>query len=175
MSIPFRALLTIALLWLAFTFLHEAHALQAKPEPDGTRVLLLFGGMVFAGLIAGGLVVTTLLPRIGESIGNFFFNPDEQAEEHPHHDALTAIARGDYKQAVEEYRKIAQKNPEDTLALSEASRLLCEKLRDCHAAAEMLESALATDWPPEDAAFLSLRLVDVYWGHLKDTGRAREL
>ncbi len=175
MSIPFRALLTLALFWLAYTFLREAQLQQAKLEPDGAKVILMFVGVVFTGLIAAGLIVTTLLPKFGEMVGNFFFNPDEQAEEHPHHDALTAMARGDYAGAVQEYRKIVQKNPEDTLALSEASRVLCEKLRDCQGAAELLENALATDWAPEDAAFLSLRLADVYWLHQHDGARAREL
>jgi tetratricopeptide (TPR) repeat protein len=175
MSIPFRALFALALAYLAFVFLREAQALHAKPDADGTRVVLMFMGVVFTGLIAAGLVATAILPQLGEGIGNFFFNPNEKLEDHPHTVAITAVARGDYQRAVDEYRKVTHKNPEDTLAYSEAARVLCEKMHQCEEGAALLEHALDRDWAPEDAAFLSLRLADVYWHHTHDLSRAREL
>lgn len=175
MSIPFRALLAAALLWLAIVFMRQAQHQQADTAADGSRVILLFTGMVATGLVAAGLIVSSVLPKVGEGVGNMLFNPGEQADEHPHHDAITAMARGDYKKAVHEYQRIIDKDPEDTLAYSEAARILCDKLHDCAGAAALLEGALDREWAPEDAAFVSLRLADVYWTHLHDAPRAREL
>jgi len=140
-----------------------------------SKVILLFIGVLFGGAVGAGLVVSVALPWLGDGVGNFFFNPNEKAEPHPHSRALAATARGDYAAAVAEYRKISAEVPEDTMAVSEASRLCCEKLHDPEAAAALLEEALARDWLPEDAAFLSLRLADVYWTHQHDAGRAREM
>jgi tetratricopeptide (TPR) repeat protein len=175
MSIPFRALLAAALLWLAIVFMHQAQRQQSNTTADGTRVILLFTGMVATGLVAAGLIVSSVLPKVGEGVGNMLFNPNDKAEEHPHHHAITAMARGDYRKAVQEYERIIEKDPEDTLAYSEASRVLCDKLHDCAAAAALLEGALDREWAPEDAAFISLRLADVYWHHQNDPSRAREL
>jgi tetratricopeptide (TPR) repeat protein len=175
MGISIRVLIAVAFFWLAFIFLREAQLLQGKPDQDGSRVVLLFAGVVFSGLVGAALVATTVIPQLGESVGNFLFNPNEKAEEHPHGKAVAAVGSGDYQRAVNEYRKIYEKNPDDTLALSEAARVLCEKMHQCEPAVALLEEALERDLPAEDAAFLSLRLVDVYWHHQHDIPRAREL
>jgi tetratricopeptide (TPR) repeat protein len=173
-SLP-GALIALALAYLTFILFREARVAYASETVDSSRVVLLFGGVVILGVAAGVLFVSLFMPVIGEWIGNFFFNPDEEQEKGPHADALAAIARGDYQRAIEEYRDAFAKDETDTLALSEIVRLSCDKLHDCDAAAAFLEEALERDWPPEDAAFLSTRLVDVYWNHQHNAARARAM
>jgi tetratricopeptide (TPR) repeat protein len=109
------------------------------------------------------------------SIGNFFFQPNEQVARDPHADAQAAAARGEYAEAVEEYRKLLESDPNDLLAYSEIAKLCCDHLEDPAAAAQTLEQALEREWPPDDAAFLTTRLVDVYWQHQRDARSARAL
>ena len=167
MRLAISLLITAGLLWLA-VFLCE----QAKTAENP---FLYFGGAVLLGIVAGTVVVLTLLPRLGDGIGSAFFVPNEPIEKNPHADALAAIARGDYARAIDEYEKAYSKNPSDTHALSEMARLYCEKLHDPAPAAELLESGLDHDLPPEDAAFLSARLAEVYWNYQRDGVKARAL
>jgi lipopolysaccharide biosynthesis regulator YciM len=115
------------------------------------------------------------MPSIGDWIGNFFFQPNEQAVRDPHSDAQAALARGDHAGAVEEYRRVLGDDPDDLLSYSEIAKISCEHLADPAAAAQMLEQALEREWPPDDAAFLTSRLVDVYWQHQHDGPGSRAL
>ncbi len=170
-----RLFVVLALLWLTYVLFGKAQAAYSQEEVDATRVVMLFGGMLIVALAAGGFFVVSFLPDIGEGIGNFFFNPNTPVEVNPHGKALAAVARGDYRGAIHEYEKVFEDDPSDTLALSEITHLYCDKLHDPASAATLLENALGREWMAEDAAFLSSRLVDVYWHHQGNLSRAREL
>jgi tetratricopeptide (TPR) repeat protein len=142
---------------------------------DRSRVVMLFGASVLTALGIGGVLIVCFLPMLGDWIGNFFFNPNDQLDRSPHADALAAIAQGDFDAAIEEYRRCVEKNPTDTLAISEVARLYAQKLDDAGSGTAELEEALAQDWPPDDAAFLTVRLAEIYWAHLHNPQRAREL
>jgi tetratricopeptide (TPR) repeat protein len=131
--------------------------------------------MILVALAAGVYFVVSFLPAIGERVGNFFFNPNEPIEKSPHADALAAVARGDYPKAIKAYEDVLDEDSEDSLALSELASLYCEKLHEPARAAIILREALAREWNPEAAAFLSSRLVDVYWKYLNDEQKARDL
>lgn len=170
-----RLFVVLALLWLAYTLFGKARAAYSQEEVDATRVVTLFASMLLVALVAGGFFVVSFLPEIGEGIGNLFFNPNEPLPANPHGKALAAVARGDYLGAIHEYEEVFEKDPTDTLALSEITHLYCDKLHDPAPAAALLEKALGREWLAEDAAFLTSRLVDVYWHHQGDLSRAREL
>lgn len=170
-----RLVVVLALGWLALNLFGQARVASAQEEVDGVRVMMLFGGVVLVGALAGGMAVVSFLPELGDRIGNFFFNPSDRVEANPHSKALGYVARGDYQAAIAEYQRYWQEDPSDTLALSEITHLYCDKLHDPAPAAEVLESALNHDLSPGDAAFLSSRLVDVYWNYMRDGSRARML
>ena len=170
-----RLVVVLALGWLALNLFGQARVASAQEEVDGIRVMMLFGGVVLVGALAGGVVVVSFLPELGDRIGEFFFNPSERVEENPHSRALGYVARGEYQAAIAEYQRYWQADPSDTLALSEITHLYCDKLHDPASAAEVLENALNQELATGDAAFLSSRLVDVYWTHMRDGNRARML
>lgn len=170
-----RLLLFAGLAWLAFVLFREARAVNNAPDVDATRVIMLFGGVILVGGAAGILFVLMVMPAIGDAVGNFFFQPSQPVEKGPHDHALAAMARGDYEDAIEAYRRALEKDPADPLAYSEIAKISCEHLADAAGAAAILEAALQREWPPDDAAFLSTRLADVYWQHQRDAARARAL
>lgn len=168
-----RLLIFLGLAFLLFVLFRETRL--AMNHSDTGRVILLFGGLVVVGTTAGVLFAMSILPRIGEAFGNFFFQPAGQIEKDPHSAAQAAVLRGDYAAAVEEYRQILESDPADTLAYSEIAKISCEHLDDAPGAAATLEKALEREWSPNDAAFLSTRLVDVYWNFQHDAQNARAI
>ena len=170
-----RVLIVLALVWFCVVLFGDARAQMNKPEPDQSKIILYFGSVVLIGGVAGVLVVTMVLPALGDAIGNMFFSPNERIEKAPHSEAMAAIARGDYEAAVQEYLRAFEKDPTDTLALSEMAKIECEHLGDPTAAADVLEQALQREWEPADAAFLTARLVDVYWKYQHNARDARSL
>jgi len=175
MSLLPRILLFLGLAWLAFVLFHEARIVNQQPEVDAGKVVLLFGGVVLVGGAAGVLFVLTVMPAIGDAIGNLFFQPNEAITKNPHGDAQAALARGEYAEAIEQYRQVLEREPNDTLAYSEIAKISCDHLADPATAAATLEQALQSEWTPDDAAFLSARLVDVYWEHQRDAASARAM
>jgi len=175
MRSPIRTALFVILLVLAGVLFHSARVAWGSPEVAPSKMLGLFGGFVVLGAGIAILFVTTILPAIVESMTNLFFNPNEKIEKDPHSDAISAVARGDFEEAIEAYRMIYEEDPNDTLALSESAKIYCEHLNDPAAAAELIEEALKKEWPPEGVAFLSSRLVDVYWKYQHDGASARAL
>ena len=170
-----RPLLAVALAWLTYVIFLEARAETKKEKPDDSRIVLYFGGVVLVGGAAGILVVTVIMPAVGDTIGNFFFSPNHRIEKNPHGDALAAIARGDYEAAVQGYLKAFGDDPHDTHALSEMAKIECEHLGDPAAAADLLEQALQREWMPGDAAFLTSRLAEIYWKFQHNARDARAL
>ena len=170
-----RPLLVLALAYLTFIIFSEAKREQRKEKPDEGKIVLYFGGVVLIGGAAGILVVTVLMPAVGDALGNLVFSPNQQAEKDPHADAVAALARGDHEAAVQAYLKAFENDPHDTMALSEMAKIECEHLGDPAAAADVLEQALQREWTPEDAAFLTSRLAEIYWKYQHNARDARGL
>jgi tetratricopeptide (TPR) repeat protein len=170
-----RIFFILGLLWLEIVLYGAVVRLQAQENADGTQIVMLFGGIIFVAIVIGCIAALWIIPAIGETVGNFFFNPNQQIEKNPHSDALAKIAQGDYEAAIEEYKKNLEANPDDMHAFSEIIHLYCDKLHDHDAAEHFLEEALKNEWPPEQGAFIASRLVDVYWNHKGDATRARHV
>ena len=171
-----RPLIALALAYLTFILFSEARAESAKKEnADNGKIVMYFGGVVLIGGAAGILVVTVLMPAVGDALGNLFFSPNQRAEKDPHADAVAALARGEHEAAVQAYLKAFEADPHDTMALSEMAKIECEHLANPAAAADVLEQALAREWTPEDAAFLTSRLAEIYWKYQHNARDARGL
>lgn len=170
-----RSLVILALLWLEVILFLKAQELQRAEIVEGTKVVIVFLGIIFLAIVIGTIIATAVIPSIGEAVGGFFFNPNQQIEKGPYADAMACVAQGDYETAVEEYKKVAGRNPEDTHAVSEIVHLYCEKLGNPDAAEQYLSETLQKEWPPEQGAFFASRLVDVYWNYKHDAVNARHL
>src|SRR5271170_6120054 len=130
-----RILLIAGLILLEVVLYHEVVAIRDSPTPDNSKLIMLFGSIILVAIVIGTIFAISIIPSIGETIGNFFVNPDQEIEKSPHSDAMAKIAQGDYANAVEEYKKNLAENPNDMHALSEIVHLYCDKLHD-HGAAE---------------------------------------
>ncbi len=175
MALFLRLLVLGALCWLAFILFGEVRQASAAEETEPTRIVLLFGGIIIVALGVAAMVALWIVPEIGEKLVGAVYNPNEEIERDPHSTALAKKATGDWEGAVEEYRKCYARNPEDSLALNEMVHLYTDKLADPASAAALLEKELEKEWPPDHAAFLAMRLVDIYWNHQQDAIRSRQI
>lgn len=168
-------LVILGLIWFMVVLFRESQALRSEEMVDGTKVMLVFLALIILAVVVGALVATTIVPQIGETIGNFFFNPNEEIEKQPHTDAVAKLAQGDYEGAIDEFKKCLADNPDDMHAASEIVHIYCDKLVDIDAAEAFLEEALQKEWPPEQGAFLASRMVDIYWNYRHDAMRAKHV
>ena len=175
MSNALRLITLGGLLWAGYYLLGQARVEYGREDADGTRIMLLFVGLMVVAVCLGIILVVTYLPQIGEALGNVFFNPNTPIEDNPHGDALAAVARGDFRKAIAEYEKVLSKDESDVMAVGEIAHLYSEKLHDPAQGARTIERALGREWSPGAFTALSMRLADIYWKHLKDASRAREI
>ena len=162
MGVFLRLLFLAVFAWVGFILYTDAQAQAHLANPDTSRVVILFGGTVVDGVAIALVLTTMVVPALGEQIGSYFFNPSVEIEHDPHADAIAKLAQGDPEGAIDDYQNILEKDPSDTLALSEIARICCRDLGDTPRAASVIERALETDWPHEQSSFLANRLVDVY-------------
>ena len=182
MRIFTRIVIVAALGWLAWILFQEVQGLRDQLDDNGvtlaanqTKVMLYFAGILVLFVVIGFIIAMSLIPAIGDRIGAFFYNPNEEIEKDPHADALACMAQGDYGGAIKEYFKALDGNSLDTHALSEIAHIYCDKLQDSDAARATLEEALRREWPEEESVFLRNRLVDIYWNYQKEAILARQL
>jgi tetratricopeptide (TPR) repeat protein len=168
-------LLGLALAALTWALFEQGRlTLKAHPE-DPSLIALFFLGTILLSVVTGIVLVVAFLPALGELIGDFFFQPSATSTPSLHEQAEEALARGDAETALQIYRAALLDNRRDRVATSEIARLLCEHQREPIAGRDFLENALRRDWPPDDFAFLILRLAEIYAFHLGDLSRATEL
>ncbi len=105
MSKMTRAFLIAGLLFLEVVLLQHVAKIRDSENPDNNTLILLFMGVIFVAIIIGSIFGFSIVPAIGETVGNFFFNPNQQIEKGPHSNALAKVAQGDYEGAIEEYKK----------------------------------------------------------------------
>ena len=79
-----RILLFAGLLTLTVVLFAEARAANRAAEVDASKIVLLFVSVVIVGGATAVLFVVTVIPSIGDAIGNLFFQPNEQVERDPH-------------------------------------------------------------------------------------------
>lgn len=170
----FKYLIILGLVWLAFvTFWHVASVLQ---EGEGVEAVgSVIGPFLLAvvlAVVAAVFLALTVVPAIGQRIGSYFYNPDEEIEPDPHSPAIAKYAQGDYEGAIREYERLLESVPDDLQAASEIARIAGERLGDYPRAAACLEKALEVEHGQEETAHLAFRLVDLYEKHLDDHPRA---
>ena len=171
-----RVLIVVILLVAMFLLIRHVKALAAAEEMEMSLLVSYYISILGLAAVTAVVSCVSLLPLLGEFVGNVVFTPNHQLERNPHHDALARLAAGDFQGAIDEYRAVFEEDPEDLHAASEVARIYCEKLNAPEPAEDFLVEALSyEDRTPEDVAFLSQRLVDVCWNYQRDGIRARAI
>jgi len=170
-----RLLILTALCFVGFVLFREARIEQLQPSSDPSKIVVLFVGVTLIAVIGATFLAGAIIPMLGETVGHLFYTPDVKVEKSKHSAAMGKLAQGDYEGAAQEYLAAFEKDPSDTLAVSEAAQIYCDKLNQPAEAARILEAALEGEHPVDEGAFLASRLVDVYWNYFHDAVRSRQI
>lgn len=118
--------------------------------------------IILLAVIGGVIFVTVILPRMGDAVGTMMYSSGEKLGEDKGRKAAALLAQGDYEGAITEYQKVIDDNPDDTFAISEIAKIRSEHLDSPITALSFLQEHLERhEWPPDNAAFLMFRIVDV--------------
>jgi tetratricopeptide (TPR) repeat protein len=141
-----------------------------------SEVGLQFVSVMGLTILGGILFVLFVLPRIGESIGAFFYSAPAKIEPDAFTKAAAKVTQGDYEGAIEAYREIALDEPDNRFPIIEIAKIQQDHLDNVDAAITTLEGAVESkEWPINDATFFIFRIQDLYLTEKNDEARAKEL
>jgi tetratricopeptide (TPR) repeat protein len=178
MRIFTRFLFLGALAYLGVLLLLEGRKFyldDALVQADPMKPFVYFGGVLIVGLIMATVISLSLVPAIGDAIGNIFEAPNQPLERDPRSIAQAKVAQGDYQGAMEIYVDIYEQNPRDSHAVCEIAHLYCDRLGQPENAISVLEQSLDCEHGQEEIATITTRLSEIHWKHFHDAERARNL
>ena len=147
---------------------------EASDEATGLVMRSIL--FIIAGISAGIILLTFVIPWAGDAIGTFFYSAPEEVEPDPSALAVAKVAQGDYEGAIAEYQKLIDEHPMDRFPVVEVANLYMSKLDDPDRAVNFLEVSLNDkEWPVDDAAYLMFRCVEIELEKRDNPVRAREL
>ncbi len=168
--ITLNILITLIVIYCWWMFSNwELWKEQNQPE-------MQFVSLMGFTVLGGFLFVLFVLPRIGESIGAFFYSAPAKIEPDAFTKAAAKVTQGDYEGAVEAYREIADDEPDNRFPIIEIAKIQQDHLGNIDAAIMTLENAVeCKEWPVNDATFLIFRIQALYLNEKNDEARAKEL
>jgi hypothetical protein len=139
----------------------------------------MFGMLVlclFCGLVVFAIVLYPMLHKIGGKTSGLFMPSDEHMRIVPEYSVAEARANeGKYQEAVDEYRKVIAKHPEDLYPHLRIAELALNHLGDHNLVEMELLSALGKAEGEVSIVMAAGRLADFYQLTLNDPARALEV
>jgi len=142
----------------------------ANADPDDPAKLAnQLPVLILAGLYVGILFVMYILPALTDKATMAVLASNEQVERDPLRDAQAAMARGDYEDAIELYRDIAEDDPSNRLPWVEIAKIQHDQLENPVLAIHTMRTALEDhEWPDEDTVFFMTRIADIQFKDLEE-------
>ena len=146
-----------------------------EPEGGYRDSMTLFIYILIVCFTGGLVVLKWVIPVLGDRVAESFYSAPEKSEQNATQKAMALVARGEYHKALAAFGKILEETPADRFAVMESARIHQDKLGDTEAAVEVLETAVAGEWPADDKCFFLVKLADIHATQRGDFARAREL
>lgn len=137
---------------------------------------------ITVGIVAGlGIVAFLifgfpLLRKISENLFSFYGSSDDSTQITPEYSIAEArVNTGKYLEAIEEYRKVIAKHPDDMYPHLRIADIALKHLHDAQTAEVDLQAALTKAKGEDSAALAAGRLADLYQHTLHDPARALDV
>ena len=147
------------------------------PEPAGgyRNSMTLFIYILIICITGGIVLLKWGIPALGDRVAESFYSAPEKAEQSTTQKAMSLVAQGEYHKALAAFGKILEETPADRFAVMESAKIYQDKLGDTDAAVEVLEKAVAGEWPADDKCFFLVRLADIHATQRCDFARSRQI
>ena len=137
------------------------------------KATIIVGLVALGGIAFFFLVGYPLLKRFGEYTGRLFWPGDSHFRIVPEYSIAEARAKeGKYREAVDEYRQVIAKHPDDIYPHVRIAELALNHLNDVKLAERELTSAFSKATGQDSTALAANRLADLYQHTLHDPVRA---
>lgn len=150
-------------------------AAEAEPPGGYRNSMTLFIYILIICFTGGVVVLKWIIPMLGDRVAESFYSAPEKSEQTATQKALALVAQGEYHKALAAFGRILEETPADRFAVMESAKIYQDKLGDTDAAVEVLEKAVAGEWPADDKCFFLVKLADIHATQRCDFARAREL
>jgi tetratricopeptide (TPR) repeat protein len=131
---------------------------------------------IFYGFVLFYLFGWPMIQHIGERVGTLHTGRDENFRIVPEYSVAEArVNAGKYVEAIDEYREVIVKYPEDMYPHLRIADIALKHLQDAKTAELDLMSALSKASGADSSALAAGRLADLYQLTLHDPGRALEV
>ena len=137
---------------------------------DAAEGMLKVGIPLLVTVIYGGiLTVLYVLPVLADKISEEIMGSTAEVDYDPLDEARSAVAEGEYSDAIAVYRRFLLENPESRHSLLEIAKIQRDHLNSPVSAISTLEQGLDEhEWPEDDAAFLMFRIAEISEEDLAD-------
>src|SRR6266481_4021932 len=142
----------------------------------GGSAFITVGIVAGLGIVAFLIVGFPLLRKISENLFSFYGPSDDSTQIIPEYSIAEArVNTGKYSEAIEEYRKVIVKHPDDMYPHLRIADIALKHLQDARSAEAELQAALAKASGEDSSALAAGRLADLYQLTLHDPARALEV
>jgi hypothetical protein len=173
-SLPIRILIAVAVGFGMLMFIYSGVPRGAELPPGDKFVGVLLA--IFYGFVLFYLFGWPLIQHIGERAGTLFTGRDEDVRIVPEYSVAEArVNAGKYVEAIDEYREVIVKYPDDMYPHLRIADIALKHLQDAQTAELDLMTAVAKATGEDSAAMAAGRLADLYQLTLHEPGRALEV
>jgi len=142
----------------------------------GGSAFITVGIVAGLGIVAFLIIGFPLLRKISENLFSFYGPSDDSTQITPEYSIAEArVNTGKYSEAIEEYRKVIAKHPDDMYPHLRIADIALKYLQDAETAEAELLVALAKASGEDSSALAAGRLADLYQFTVHDPTRALEV
>jgi tetratricopeptide (TPR) repeat protein len=173
-SLPIRILIAVVVGFGLLTFIYSGAPKGAGLSPVDKFVGLMLA--IFYGFILFYLFGWPMIQHVGDRFGTLYTGNDENFQISPEYSVAEArVQAGKYQEAIDEYREVILKHPDDMYPHLRIADIALKHLQDANIAELDLMTALAKAKGADSSALAAGRLADLYQLTLHDPHRALEV
>ena len=136
--------------------------------PEMSFQLIALAIVALYWIVVAVFIAPPMSKLLGENLVRFVFGEKGGRITRDHSRARSLAAKGKFEEALEEYRRGMEKEPENVMLRMEIAEIYSGEMKDFHAAISELEECLTLKLGATQGASILNRMADIYETNLGD-------